>query len=116
MQSYYVVTFVSDFLDLTQSFDRHPENKAVSLGSSTSFHCINSGSLPMADILWEKDGQTFTDGIITSTEISNTRTSSSLQLINVQKTEEGYYKCIATNRLLINRRVESSTAYLTVNG
>lgn len=102
--------------DLTPSFDRHPEQKTVAVGSSTSFYCINSGSVPLADILWEKDGRSFTDGSVISTGIDSTRTTSSLQIANAEKKTQGSYRCVATNRLLTNERVESNAAYLTVNG
>jgi hypothetical protein len=104
------------FAYLKSSFDRNPEDKTISLGSSTSFHCINSGSLPSANITWEKEGKSFTDGIVSSIKIDNGRTSSSLQLINVQKTNEGFYQCVARNRLLVNMTVKSRTAYLAVSG
>ncbi|XP_062500397.1 protein sidekick-1-like [Corticium candelabrum] len=98
-----------------QSFDRNPEDKTVQLGSGVIFYCINSGSLPLASISWEKDGALISNAAITSTELSSTQTSSSLLIANAQKSDEGLYKCVATNRLLSNNRVESNAGRLSVN-
>ena len=114
--SKHTIMYIYFSIDLMQSFDRNPEDKTVQLGSGVIFYCINSGSLPLASISWEKDGALISNAAITSTELSSTQTSSSLLIANAQKSDEGLYKCVATNRLLSNNRVESNAGRLSVNG
>ena len=118
---WYIIFFIH--VDILDSFLINPETKTVQEGSSTTLFCVHSGSLPAASISWTKDGITLTDSsprfTITAGILSHAdppQTTSSLSISPLAKTDSGDYACVATNSLLPNEAVHSSSSILTVLG
>ena len=44
------------FIVIMEHFVRNPESKTVILGNPVQFFCIQDRSLPLAEIVWLKDG------------------------------------------------------------
>ena len=91
-------------------------------GSSTLF-CVHSGSLPSATIAWTRDGVTLSDSnsrfTITSgilNHVDPPQTSSSLSIDPVVLSDSGDYACMATNSLLPDEAIHSSSAVIAVLG
>ena len=103
------------FLDLTKSFLKEPESKTIDLGSTAQFYCLNSGSLPLADIYWLRDGQPISSSLLVVTiPAALSRTTSTLVISNATKNDEGEYGCVAMNSET-GESVFSKTGTLTVN-
>ena len=89
----------------------HPDNGSVLVGRGVTFHCRASGK-PKLRIKWKKDGVT-----VTQTERikirDGARGNSRLRIRNVQRSDSGYYSCLAKNRF---GHDSSNRAYLHVRG
>jgi hemicentin len=108
------------FAYIYDSFLINPESQSVPAGTSVFFFCLHSGSLPAAAMIWLKDGTIVneTDTItITIAMLQHTnppQTSSSISISPTAVADSGTYKCMATNPLLTDAPVTSSTGTLTV--
>lgn len=69
----------------------HPAALTRAVGSSASFSCSSSGSAPLA-YRWQKNGINLANG----GRISGV-TSATLSLINLQSSDAGNYRCVASN-------------------
>lgn len=71
-----------------------PEGQTLMVaGSDVTLECIAERSYPKAKFKWFKDGRSWRKP---TTETFN---RSELKLRNIQKTDEGVYKCFASNML-----------------
>ena len=111
------------FIDIMQQFVRHPESKTVTLGNPAQFFCILDRSLPLAEIVWLKDGiilpiSSSDRYVVQSEELLHEmgRVSSSLLISSIRTGDAGQYGCRAVNPLLPNNPVYSNNATLTVEG
>ncbi len=92
-------------------------------GSSTTFFCLHSGSLPAATIAWTKDSimisnsnSRFTITSGTLNHVDPPQTTSSLTIDPLVPSDTGSYACVASNSLLPNQAIHSSSAAVTVLG
>ena len=106
-----------------EQFVRNPESKTITLGNSVQFFCIQDRSLPLAEIVWLKNGTLLTISssnryMVHSEELLHDmgRVSSSLLISAVRSSDAGLYGCRAINPLLPSSPVYSSNATLTVEG
>ena len=106
-----------------EQFVRNPESKTVMLDNPVQFFCIQDRSLPLAEIVWLKNGTLLTVSssdryMVHSEELLHDmgRVSSSLLISAVRSSDAGLYGCRAINPLLLSSPVYSSNATLTVEG
>lgn len=108
------------FAVITEQFFRHPESKTATLGDPVQFFCIQDRSLPLAEIVWLKDGMPSQPDryLVQSDELLHDegRVSSSLLISSVRSSDAGLFGCRAVNPLLPNNPVYSNNATLTVEG
>ena len=107
--------------DLTGPITRSPESQTVSEGSSASLFCLHSTSLPAANITWLFNSNLVTSAThpqfaVSSQQLSETRTSSTLFISATRLSDAGTYTCRARNILLPSLFVDSMAAILTVTG
>lgn len=108
---------------IVEQFVRSPESKIALWGESVQFFCIQDRSLPLAEIVWLKDGMLLPVSssdryLVQSQELLHNvgRVSSSLLIIPVRSSDAGLYSCRAINPLLPSNLVYSNNATLTVEG
>ena len=87
-------------------FTAHPQGKTSMQGSSVAFSTDANG-VPEPTFSWTKDGSAVT----ADNRISFSADNKQLSLTNVNKTDSGVYRCVATNNV---GTVKSIAATLTV--
>ncbi|KAI5088213.1 roundabout-like 1-like [Silurus meridionalis] len=94
-----------------------PQSQNVNKNQDVFFQCVSGDSAPPAHILWLKNSHTFTRGTQIQGQYgggSQKKTSGTLHLTNVSKSDQGHYVCVTHNPLL-NISKESGTATLKVS-
>ena len=110
------------FAVIMEQFIRDPESKTATLDDPVQFFCIQDRSLPLAEIVWLKDGTLLPVSsdryLVQSAELLHDegRVSSSLFITSVRSSDAGLFSCRAVNPLLPNNLVYSNNATLTVYG
>lgn len=91
---------------LSRQFKEWPKSATVLQGETVRFACQAKHAIPEPTVVWKKDGQTVTPGI-RHVILPN----GVLQILKVQKADEGNYNCTIKN---IARSRTSSSGQLTV--
>lgn len=91
---------------LSRKFKEWPKNITVWEGSTARFACQTKRALPEPTIRWERNEQPLIPG-----GRYMVLPNGALQILNVKKSDQGGYKCIAQN---IAKKRRSSTGWLTV--
>ncbi|KAK7165114.1 hypothetical protein R3I94_003475 [Phoxinus phoxinus] len=96
----------------------HPQSMRTEEGHDVFLQCVSGDSSPPAQISWLKNGRVLTKGNQIQGQYgggSQRKTSGTLHMANITKTDQGIYICITHNPLL-NISKESQAATLTVHG
>ena len=88
-------------------FTEHPQSQTLVEGSSVTFSSDANG-VPEPTYSWTKDGSAVT----ANDRISLSAGHKELSITNVNRTDSGEYRCMATNRV---ETVHSNAATLTVH-
>ena len=99
----------SSFLITDQpEFTKHPQSQTLVEGSSVTLSSDAIG-VPEPTFTWTKDGS----AVIANKRISLSADNKQLSLTNMNSTDTGEYRCVATNSV---RTVYSNAATLTLQG
>jgi len=101
---------------LSRAFKEWPKNATIWQGETARFACQAKRAIPDPVISWEKNGHKVTPGgryVILTTGV--------LQILQVQKSDEGFYRCVIQN--IVRQRlsvkgwlaVRQGTIYLHVH-
>ncbi|XP_039525054.1 hemicentin-1-like isoform X2 [Pimephales promelas] len=96
----------------------HPQSIRTEEGHDVFLQCVSGDSSPPAQISWLKNGRVLTKGNQIQGQYgggSQRKTSGTLHMANITKTDQGIYICVTHNPLL-NISKESHAATLTVHG
>ena len=85
-----IVSFVTDQPEITA----HPQNKTRIEGDNVTLSCNVDGN-PVPTISWTRDGSP----VNTSARISFSADKKQLTITNVNRTDRGEYRCVASNRV-----------------
>ena len=76
----------------------HPKNETKLEGDNVTFTCKVNGN-PVPTISWTRDGSLINNTNNNLTRISLSRDKKQLTITNVNRTDSGKYRCVASNSL-----------------
>ncbi|PFX32120.1 Immunoglobulin superfamily DCC subclass member 4 [Stylophora pistillata] len=95
---------------MSKKFHKEPQNTITWVGSIARFSCQIQHAVPVATLVWEKDGSP-----LEPSDRSVILKEGVLQIKDVRKTDEGNYSCVAENVVKTRRSNLGSLAVLTAS-